>query len=134
MDKKLYYLFLDDIRNPKAVTWVNLPLVPWEIVRSYDQFVSKIESCGMPKFISFDHDLGPNQYHPSMYSDNPQDYNQLYDSFKEKTGYHCAQWAVDYCLKNQVTFPDYVCHSMNPIGKKNIESYIENFKRSYELL
>lgn len=134
MDKKLYYLFLDDIRIPKAVTWVNLPLVPWEIVRSYDQFVSKIESCGMPEFISFDHDLGPDQYHPAMYSDNPQDYNQLYNSFKEKTGYHCAKWAVDYCMKNGLTFPGYVCHSMNPVGKTNIESYIENFKRSYELL
>jgi hypothetical protein len=136
MDKKLYYLFLDDIRIPKSVTWVNLPLVPWEIVRNYDQFVSKIKNCGMPKFIAFDHDLSTEHYHPSMYSDNSEDYNKLYDSdfFKEKTGYHCAKWAVEYCMKNSLTFPDYVCHSMNPIGKTNIESYIENFKRAYTLL
>jgi hypothetical protein len=136
MDKKLYYLFLDDIRVPKAVTWVNLPPVPWEIVRNYDQFVSKIKEWGMPQFISFDHDLSTEHYHPSMYSDNPDDYNKLYDSdfFKEKTGYECAKWAVDYCMDNDLIFPDYICHSMNPIGRANIESYIESFKRSNTLL
>lgn len=132
MDKKRYYLFLDDVRMPKSVTWVNLPLVPWEIVRNYDQFVSKIQSQGLPIFISFDHDLGLDHYNEAMYSDDPEDYNILYKTFSDKTGYHCAQWVVEYCISNNLTFPDYVCHSMNPVGKRNIESYIENFRKSYE--
>lgn len=132
MYKKHYYLFLDDIRMPRSVTWVNLPLVQWEIVRNYNQFVSKIQSQGLPKFVAFDHDLGIDQYNSAMYSNDPQDYNKLYDTFEDKTGYDCAQWLVEYCINNNLAFPDYVCHSMNPIGKKNIEFYIENFKKSYE--
>lgn len=131
---KNYNIFLDDIRNPRDVKWVTLPQVEWTVVRNYEDFVKTIKEFGLPNFISWDHDLGKEHYHPAMYSDNPQDYNHLYDTFKEKTGYHCAKWAVDYCMKNGLTFPGYVCHSMNPIGKTNIESYIENFKRAYELL
>jgi hypothetical protein len=50
--------------------------------------------------------------------------------FEEKTGYDCAKWLVDYCIDNQANLPDYLVHSANPIGKKNIESYLENFKKN----
>lgn len=38
------YLFLDDIREVKDVTWVKLPeRNDWKIVRSYDEFVNFIQ-------------------------------------------------------------------------------------------
>ena len=93
MEKKYYNLFLDDVREPDKVTWVNLPPVEWTIVRNYNQFVSTIERFGLPNFISFDHDLAEEHYHPAMYSENVSDYNKLYTNchFKEKTGYDCAK-------------------------------------------
>lgn len=134
MKSSVFYLFLDDVRIPSVVTWVHLPLVPWTIVRNYDEFVNVIKKQGMPLFIAFDHDLGIEHYHPSMYSDDKSDYDELYNTFKEKTGYDCAKWAVDYCMNNGTVFPEYVVHSMNPIGRANIESYIEGYKRSASLL
>ena len=134
MNESVYYIFLDDERWPKNVTWVNLPPVPWTVVRNYKDFVSTIDSLGMPLFISFDHDLGSEHYNPAMCSDNKEDYNRLYNTFREKTGYDCAKWAVEYCMENRLKFPEYAVHSMNPIGRENIESYIENYKRSASLL
>jgi hypothetical protein len=134
MNTSVYYIFLDDERWPKNVTWVNLPPFPWTVVRNYKDFVSTIDSLGMPLFISFDHDLGAEHYNPAMYRNNKEDYNRLYDTFKDKTGYDCAKWAVEYCMDNRLKFPEYAVHSMNPIGKENIESYIENYKRAASLL
>jgi hypothetical protein len=136
---KNYGLFLDDIRKVNDVLkYTNnskfYENVTWVICRNYKEFTDCIFRYHIPLKISFDHDLGQEHYHPSMYSDDKEDYNKLYSKFKEKTGYHCAQWAVEYCQKNNLPFPEYVCHSMNPIGKANIESYVENFKRVYELL
>lgn len=130
----VYNIFLDDVRIPSKVTWVKLPPVEWTIVRNYDEFVNVIKKQGMPSFIAFDHDLGEAHYNPSMYSDNKEDYNKLYDTFKERTGYDCAKWSVDYCMEQGLVFPEYVVHSMNPIGKTNIESYIEGYRRSASLL
>ncbi len=65
---------------------------------------------GLPEYVSFDHDLA-----------------DISDSHKEKTGYDCVKWLVDYCIDNKIIkFPNYQVHSANPIGKKNITSYVEN--------
>ena len=122
---KPYYLFLDDERYPKQVTWVNLPLVEWVIVRNYNEFVQKIEEDGMPVFISFDHDLADEHYNKAMYEN--REYNKLYKSFKEKTGMDCARWLVNYCLDNDLKMCNYQAHTMNPVGKQNIESLLNNF-------
>lgn len=104
------FIFLDDERVPSDVKWVSLPNVDWTIVRSYNQFRSLVESLTeAPKFIAFDHDLADNR---------PQ----------EKTGYDCAKWLVEVCINAEWKIPDYVVHSFNPIGKKNIEAYLENAK------
>ena len=44
--------YLDDCRTPRPNHWFS-----WEIVRSYDEFCSYITQRGMPKMLSFDHDL-----------------------------------------------------------------------------
>jgi hypothetical protein len=46
----------------------------------------------------------------------------------EKTGYDAAKWLADHCAEKGVKFPRYVVHSMNPVGKERIDSYIENAK------
>lgn len=100
-----YNLFLDDERNVEDVTWIKLLPEPYKIVRTYDDFVKCIEQNGLPKNISFDHDLGT-----------------------DKTGYDCAKWLVSYCMFNQLDVPNYTIHSKNPIGADNIKGYIENYK------
>ena len=85
---------------------------------------------GLPSFVTFDHDLADEHYRPSMYNPDRHYTNYYTDgTFKEKTGFHCAQWLVDYCLENKLAFPDYQIHTKNPVGYTNIASYIENFKR-----
>jgi hypothetical protein len=127
---KDYYLFLDDERMPKNVTWVNLPAQNWQIVRSYDEFVNFIMKNGVPCFVSFDHDLAHEHYRQSMYNPD-RHYNNYYDNgtFKEKTGYHCARWLVEYCFDNNFKLPEYIAHTMNPIGRENIQGIMEQAKR-----
>jgi len=118
----MYKLFIDDVRNPQDVKWVQMPLGPWVIVRNYDQFVKHIMEHGLPSFVSFDHDLGPEHY----VTGTPK-----YGEYKEETGYACARWLVDYCTEYLMHFPEYQVHSMNPIGAENIRGYIENFKKHH---
>jgi len=36
---------------------------------------------------------------------------------------------VDYCIDNNLKLPEYYCHSMNPVGKNNILSVLNQFKQ-----
>ncbi len=129
MNKEGHYnIFLDDYRSPMCLKDTR----SWETVRSYKEFVKLITEKGIPAFISFDHDLSAEHYPLSEKNSgisNP--FKIPYDSYKEKTGYHCAKWLVDYCLENSIPLPKYQVHSMNPIGKVNIIALLENFK-SYQ--
>ena len=51
--KKLYRIYLDDVRTPVDAD-------KWIVVRSYDEFVQKINEIGLKniELISLDHDLG----------------------------------------------------------------------------
>tara|TARA_R110000765_G_scaffold7963_4_gene26088 strand:+ start:94034 stop:94468 length:435 start_codon:yes stop_codon:yes gene_type:complete len=130
------YIFLDDERNPYKVTHVQLPKYDWTVVKNYREFCSAIQAYyiayrQMPKFISFDHDLAPEHYRQSMY--DPDDhYNAYYTNgtFKEKTGYGCAEWLCAYCSEKNLDVPDYMVHSMNPLGKKNITALLESYKKA----
>jgi hypothetical protein len=130
-------LFLDDIRVPKDA----IGLVPsnlnqiywdndWNIVRNYFEFCNFIQKFGLPDFISFDHDLADDHYNDLFSDENwTKDDNDIvlkYDEYKEKTGYECAKWLVDWCLENQMSLPKCIIHSANPVGKKNIETYLNN--------
>jgi hypothetical protein len=114
-----YRLFLDDERMPKQVTWVNLPLGPWVIVRDYDEFVKCIMTNGLPEFVTFDHDLAIEHYIPEVKE----------EEYTEKTGMDCAKWLVDYCLDNGSKLPNFEVHSKNPAGAANIRSLLQNFKQ-----
>jgi len=133
MEKKL---FLDDIRNPIDCTYYissgEIYLELWDIVRSYNEFIDYIELNGVPDVISFDHDLADEHYDMSVYSGpiGPDVSEFTYDRFKEKTGYDCAKWLCNYCIQNAIPLPKYYVHSMNPIGKENIEKYLENCEKA----
>ena len=123
---KNYNLFLDDERLPHNVTWVNLPESQhYTIVRNYNEFVDLITLRGIPRFVSYDHDLADSHYGHGLRGDQIP-----YDSYKEKTGYDCAKWLVNECMINGVKHPPYIVHSMNPVGKQNIISYVESYNKS----
>jgi hypothetical protein len=119
-------LFLDDIRNPQdAFAYTHQEVFMeehWEIVRSFEQFIDWIETNGLPDFVSFDHDLA--DVHSA-------DYNSIksVDEYKEKTGYDCALWMVNYCMDNRLKCPAFYCHSMNLVGRDKIFGLLEQFSR-----
>lgn len=120
-------LFLDDIRNVEETFYYTNNFIylenGWDIVRNFDEFQNYIIMNGVPDVISFDHDLADIHYIKQL------DYND----YVEKTGYHCMKWLIDYLLDNKIyKLPTCYVHSMNPIGKKNIESLINTFKKVYE--
>lgn len=120
MTKRL--LFLDDLRHPiDAYHYTKQDIFlrdDWEIVRNYHQFVSSILVEGLPEFISFDHDLADEDYLESDSHEIP-----------EKTGYGCAKWLINYCMDHNAELPKFFSHSMNPVGKENIESLLNNYKK-----
>ena len=131
-----YHLFLDDERDPKKVTWVELPLVEWVIARSYNQFVEIIQKNGLPESVSFDHDLADEHYVEYTAAHDPKAPTKgsiNYGAFKEKTGYDCAKWLAQYCVDNNRPLPQYYIHTMNPIGGANIFSILESAKRVIQI-
>ena len=126
--KRTENLFLDDIRNPlDAYSYMPNPIYlkeDWSIVRNYSEFVAFILTNGLPKQISFDHDLA--DIHYTICNDGMINYENMI----EKTGYHCAMWLVNYCMdKGNVELPIYHIHSMNNVGGQNIRKLLENYEK-----
>jgi hypothetical protein len=93
-------VFLDDERNPKLhydVIW-----------RSWSDAVAFISRHGLTQInhVSFDHDLG-----------------------SALSGKDVAQLIVEYDMMTNTLPKDFTfnVHSANPIGKANIESYLNNY-------
>lgn len=121
-----YNIFLDDVRVPTDVTWVDVPIDQhYSVVRNYKEFVDLITLRGVPKFVCYDHDLADCHYGHGLNNDKIP-----YDSYKEKTGLDCAKWLVSYCIEKNIKHPPYVVHSLNPIGKQNIESCINSYNKT----
>ena len=125
-------LWLDDIRNPfdkDFTSYVALynPFLnqPHEItwVKNYEEFNDYIEFYGLPDAVSFDYDLADEHYSPLV---NTKDY-------KEKTGLDCVKLMVGYCKILKKKLPICIFHTANPVGKVNMETYIENAKKHLEL-
>ena len=109
-----YKLFIDDERNPSDVTWIRYWEFPhcydeyWVVCRTLNEVKESLAMFGMPNFISFDHDLGQN----------------------EPTGYDIVKYIVNELMEENLKLPDgfnFVVHSKNPVGKKNIELYFEQY-------
>lgn len=108
-------LWLDDLRDPSQgqfKIWLNLAFgehldVTW--VKDYDEFVTYLTENSMPDGISWDHDLGTGL-----------------------TGLDCAKWLIEYCMNNAVRLPKYFVHSHNPVGRDNIQGYLDNYLKFQE--
>lgn len=103
MKLHMWNLFIDDERYPPDDGQI------WEIARCYGDVLTLLKEYGsMPFHISFDHDLG----------------------LMSVDGYFIAKKLVEldmdkeYCFLPGFTF--YV-HSQNPVGKKNIEEYLDGY-------
>ncbi len=101
-NKKIY---LDDIRTPSNDDFI--------ILRSHEEAVEYVKNNGIPQYISFDHDLGCDEK------------GNIFPS-----GFDFAKYLVDMDIENKYCFLDdfqFNVHSANPIGKKNIESLLNNY-------
>lgn len=130
--KQTDFLFLDDIRVPKDVSWISLPPGDWYIVRSYNQFTQAIQQHHydfrqLPSIISFDHDLNEEQMRHSI-ARLPHT-EEYYAACSTPTGLHCARWLVAFCTEKKLDLPAYYCHSHNPEGKEKILETLQSFRR-----
>lgn len=104
----MYNLFVDDIRDP--TTYYDVQCV---VARSYHEAVDIINEKGLPRFISFDHDLAD------------------FQAGIEKTGYDLAKFIVDLLMDDPtLKMPTWKIHSANPVGAKNISCYLEGYQNS----
>lgn len=122
----LTVLWLDDMRDPykyfnkksnsgafvrnkdfydKLMSKYNLNFV-W--VRNIDEFSKFILKNGLPKFVSFDHDLG---------AGIPK-------------GLDCAKWLVQYCQRTGSNLPSFFVHSANPNGQREINALLNSVKNN----
>lgn len=121
----IYNIYLDDVRTPLDNTWV--------VVRSYDEFIEKINELGLEniELISLDHDLGDSalrEWHTNVY----HNYTLNYDNITEKTGMDCTKWLIEQWLDKKP-----VCnikiHSANAIGASNMLGLINNYRHIHGL-
>lgn len=99
-------IWLDDFRSPNQKLYKIYKQVV--TIKNYDDFISFINTKGLPECICFDHDLG-----------------------EGKTGYDCAKFLVDYCIKHNCDLPDYYSQSDNIVGKTNILQLLDRYKKFY---
>ena len=113
----MYKMFIDDERNLGDVTWVRYwdfsqcqDISDWVVVRNQEEVEKTIQEFGFPYFISFDHDLGDHI----------------------PTGFDITKMLVEKLMDGVYSLPEnfsFVVHSKNPIGKKNIEMYLDQYMR-----
>jgi hypothetical protein len=127
-------LLLDDERTPQQVfelTKEEVYTYPnWFTARSYNEFVDYIMNHPMPKVISFDHDLGGLD-EMVMSVEGELEQQEAWDNYhtskyREKSGYDCMKWLVDYCYERKIVFPRVLIHTQNPVGYDNIKYYYRN--------
>jgi len=85
----------------------NPPPGDWVVVRSSDEALAYVQANGMPAFISFDHDLGG-----------------------DDTAIVFLRKLVDHVWNGDDSPPAYEVHSANPVGRLNIQSFMDSWKRS----
>ena len=126
-------LWLDDVRNPLKNDWLNFSpiLKPFNCVwvKSYNEFIDWITANGLPDAICFDHDLHPEHYAPREIWEYQHKVHERMNFFKEKSGYDCAKWLIDYCRNNNLPLPEYNVQTANPVGKQKIINALEGFKK-----
>lgn len=128
-----YKLFLDDCRiMTDCVVYMHQRIgkknpiyleKDWVICRNFGCFKATIEDMGLPNFISYDHDLADEHY---------ISFEEEVGTYKEKTGYECAKWLVEYCQSKGLKIPEFAVHSMNSVGAERIFSLLTKATREYD--
>ena len=98
-----YSLFIDDEREPPADGR------DWVVARTCNEAIREVLARGVPAYSSWDHDLG-----------------------EGPTAMDFAHWFAEHVMNENLPldgFAFYV-HSQNPIGARNIESFLRNLKRA----
>lgn len=82
---------------------------------TFDQFVEVLNQVynryNSVDEIWFDHDLGENA----------------------GTGYDCAKYLVEFCIKHAIPLPEYHIQSDNPVGRQDIDSYLKSYIKSVNI-
>lgn len=102
--KKIVYIYVDDEReyNINFLKESN-PALVFCYCTNYNEAVTMIENyytAGYNIVLDLDHDLG-----------------------EDKTGYDIAKYVVE----NEIPLMSFRCHSMNIVGKKNIEQLLTHY-------
>ena len=135
-------IWIDDIRDPFTGDWLKRT-IPFHILqenpeviwcKSYDEFVDFLNnnaaSINMDEvWVSFDHDLGKATEKYFLLQGYTKKEARAMKG-KELTGYDCAKYMIYFIIDRELTIPQYSVHSSNPVGRDNIISYIESFKKS----
>ena len=124
-ENKMKRIYLDDVRTPIDSDWV--------VVRSYNQFVEKIDEIGLEniELISLDHDLDETAMDEWM--DNTYyNYTINYDRIKEPTGLNCAMRLIEKWKLGEPVV-EVVVHSANAIGSGNIMGVINHYRHVNKL-
>jgi hypothetical protein len=93
-------LFLDDLRDPP-------PGREWVVCRSTEEALAAVAERGMPVFASLDHDLGGD----------------------DTTMVFLRRLAAEH-WDGRSPPPESTVHSANPVGKMNIISFMDSWRRS----
>ena len=125
-------IYLDDVRTPLPNPSTH-DIPEWTVVRSYEEFVDKINEVGLEnvELISLDHDLGDTamkEWHTNVY----HNYKLDYDNITEKTGMDCTKWLVEKWLDGAPVC-QVMIHSANAIGSANMMGYINNYKHIHRM-
>lgn len=95
-------MFLDDERFPAD----NDP--DWVVVRHVNHAKELIQDYGPPYFMTLDHDLG-----------------------EDLNGHDFAKWFVEYLMDTETKWNGrFYVHSQNPVGRDNIQNYLDSFVNS----
>lgn len=81
----------------------------FDIVRTYHDFVEYIETNGLPKYISFDNDLGLDE-----------------NGEVALDGYAAAKWLV-YTSGLDLRNLEFYVHSANPVAAEQIRGLLNNY-------
>ena len=103
-----YRLWIDDQINDPETPDRHVPN-GWIGAKSSRDAIRIFETFGVPEYISFDHDLGLNE-------DGSPD-----------TAMVICKWLANNFFDADI---EYDVHSKNPIGRKNIQSFMDSWKRS----
>ena len=117
-----WQLFIDDLRNPADVYSAAVPeLAPqtWTVARSSEEAVKLVQKLGMPTRMSLDHDLG------ICSNGKGGTTTDIVPTF--------LRWLANEFWDGSAMVPSYIIHSANPVGAKNMDSFMLSWYRSSEM-